>query len=521
MFNESFYPTPKHVIQKMVEPFLTRHGRGLYLQCDRIILEPSAGKGDILDYITGQDSSIRNEYLQNIYCLESEPDLQHILREKGYNVVGSDFLQYSGEHHFNLALMNPPFASGDEHLLKAWELLEEGDIACILNIETIKNPYTERRWLLRKILKDHGQVINLGAAFKNAERKTDVEIALVRLHKSVTKSRFHFDFKNLTAEHHGQLDEETARNEIATRDIVGNMMIQFQHAKDSYLEFLRATEAVSYYLQGFIGEYCNLWELLQQRNRNTNEQKYNGFCDRIRENIWMDILEKLNVEKYMTHQVRQDFLNFAKAQGMIDFTKENVQALIDFVFENRESILQRAVEEVFDLFTKYHEENRVYIEGWKTNDKWKVNRKVILPGWVTMSWEPKERLKYGANYRVNHSYQSEYSDVDKVMCYLSGTPYEDCHTIYKALDREFERIGKVYRGPATGKIESQFFKCTFYMKGTLHLEFKDEKLWQEFNMRACAGKKWLPDDDEKAWKDQRAKENGAHEKPSNLFYPKN
>jgi hypothetical protein len=403
--------------------------------------------------------------------------------------------------------MNPPFANGDAHLLKAWEILDEGDIACLLNIETIRNPHTERRQLLRKILKDHGgKVINLGPAFRNAERKTDVHIALVRLHKDVNKSRFNFSFQKLTSEQHGDLNEQTARNEIATRDIIGNMMIHFQKAKDSYLEFLKATEAVKYYTQGFTGEYCNMWKLLQQESRDTNAQKYNGFCDQIRENIWMDVLHKLNVEKYMTHRVREDFMAFAKSQGLMDFTKENVQALIDLVFDNRETILQRAIEEVFDLFTKYYKENRVFVEGWKTNDKWKAARKIILPCWVKMSWEPKDRLKWGAEYQVNHNYQSEYSDVDKVMCYLSGTSYESCRTIYSALEWEFRRIGKVYKGPATGKTESQFFKCTFYMKGTLHLEFKSEKLWEEFNLRACAGKNWLPDEDLKAWQDQKAKD---------------
>lgn len=43
----------------------------------------------------------------------------------------------------------------------------------------------------------------------------------------------------------------------------------------------------------------------------------------------------------------------------------------------------------------------------------------------------------------------------------------------------------------------------FTVRGTLHFEFKDEKLWQEFNMRACAGKKWLPYNEEQAWKESK------------------
>jgi len=503
MFNDNFFPTPEPIIEKMLTPYIEKHGRYACLPADRVILEPSAGKGDILDHITNNLTNRRVDK-DNLYCMEKEPELQYILREKGYRLIGTDFLQYSGEHQFNLILMNPPFSNGDEHLLKAWEIMEEGDICCLLNMETIRNPYTERRQLIRKILKDHGKVINLGQAFRQAERKTDIEVAMIQLRKEAKNSRFAFNFKKVTSEEHGELNEETVKNEVATRDIVGNMIRQFQQVKDAYISWLKASSAVDFYLNGLTNPELSKWDLIRQEGRATNQQKYNGFCDRVRESIWRDILGKLNVEKYMTHQVRSDFFRFAQTQGMLDFTKENVQELINLIFDNRELILDRAVGEVFDLFTKYHKENRQYVEGWKNNEKWKVNKKVILPNWVRMSWDkPAERMRYGAEYRVNWSYQSEYSDIDKVMCYLTATRYEDCYTIYQALEQEFQRIGKIYKGPATGKAESQFFRCTFFLKGTLHLEFKDDTLWQEFNMRACAGKKWLPEQEEKAWKGQR------------------
>ena len=39
--------------------------------------------------------------------------------------------------------MNPPFSEGDKHLLKAINIMKNGgQIVCILNAETIKNPYS-------------------------------------------------------------------------------------------------------------------------------------------------------------------------------------------------------------------------------------------------------------------------------------------------------------------------------------------------------------------------------------------
>ena len=57
MFGEQFYPTPKSLIEKMLAPFYRdvsaerwRYKNYHSLE-NLIILEPSAGKGDILNFI--------------------------------------------------------------------------------------------------------------------------------------------------------------------------------------------------------------------------------------------------------------------------------------------------------------------------------------------------------------------------------------------------------------------------------------------------------------------------------------
>lgn len=49
--------------------------------------------------------------------------------------------------------MNPPFETGDLHLLRAIELALKTKIACILNAETIKNQFSESRKRLAFFLK--------------------------------------------------------------------------------------------------------------------------------------------------------------------------------------------------------------------------------------------------------------------------------------------------------------------------------------------------------------------------------
>ena len=168
MFDPEFYPTPAKIVKYMLEPYNDK------LE-NRHILEPSAGSGNMLDVITskvfvefeGRSYEKRGVNKRKIYCIERDPELSMILQNKGYKIVGNDFLDYQPQHMIDLIMMNPPFSNGDEHLLHAWDILEGGDIACLLNAETIKNPFSQRRELLSKLIEDHGSVEFLG----NVSRK--------------------------------------------------------------------------------------------------------------------------------------------------------------------------------------------------------------------------------------------------------------------------------------------------------------------------------------------------------------
>lgn len=526
MFGSEFYPTPKNLIREMLSPYTTgrrvtskmatgeKYSEEYYTRFKKpyTILEPQAGKGDICDFITELDKNA------DVYCIELNKELQYILQQKKYRVIHDDFLTYSGKYYFDLIVMNPPFSNGDKHLLKAWEMLEEGDIACILNAETYRNQYTESRKLLGKIIDDHGTINFFKDTFADAERSTDVEIAIVHLTKKAEANRFKFDFKNVTKQTAFKLDENTFFNPLATRDVIGNMIIQFDKLRESFIEFMQYRQKMNFYAKGIYDQPGteSIWALITGLDySNGNGPAYNQFSDRVKRDMWLEVLSKTQVEKYMTHKVRENFKQYQNAQGYMDFTKENIAQLIQFVFENRYNIMDEAIGQVFDLFSKYHKDNCCHVEGWKTNDKWKVNRKIILPYGVSYGgYMTAQSLKdYGDRFSSNSNKWSEYSDIDKVMCYLTGTSYEECDTIYGAMSRTFEKVGTVRTGDefkATG--ESQFFNFRFFKKGTLHIEFKDEKLWQEFNLRACAGKNWLPDDEKASYeKDRRKRQENAKE----------
>jgi hypothetical protein len=72
-------------------------------------------------------------------------------------------------------------------------------MVCILNAETIKNPFSEKRKLVARIIEDNNATVEyIENAFIDAERKTKVEIALIHIKKE--KSRMDNIFENLEAE---------------------------------------------------------------------------------------------------------------------------------------------------------------------------------------------------------------------------------------------------------------------------------------------------------------------------------
>jgi len=107
-----YFPTPKTVVNQMVE--LAEIEPGMK------VLEPSAGKGSIADVIR------ETEPKADIDVIEINPTLRNILKEKGYNVVGDDFMEFTGE--YNVIVMNPPFEKGQDidHVRHAYELLKPG-----------------------------------------------------------------------------------------------------------------------------------------------------------------------------------------------------------------------------------------------------------------------------------------------------------------------------------------------------------------------------------------------------------
>lgn len=459
MFNKNFFPTPSDVINKMI----VAAGGSKALE-GKTILEPSAGKGDILQAVK---SRIGNYRTPKLICMEIEPDLRAILLNKGFIVIGSDFLVEPMQYDVDFIIMNPPFDNGAAHLLRAWEVLRKGKIICLLNAETLNNPYSEQRKHLALLIEKYGQKTELGKCFKGAERSSNVDVIMVVMEKTSENS---FDFDQSGFERKN-MDIPEDLNKCTQLELIDPLLnrenrynVAVEHLRIA-MENLAAFREIAAPLVVHLSDYKN----------QLADGKYNDILQDFNNNCWQSILNLSKFQNYMTEKVQKDFLSKFNLQKNIAFTKNNMLEMFDILMQNKASILDNCILEVFDAMTKYYFENREYLEGWKTNDAYKVNMKVILPNTIEIGFNQK--------FRVVYKYENSLNDIDRALCYLTGTKLDSIVSIVKALTGAFDAIGHKITNN-TKECESTFFKIRFFKKGTIHLTFKDKFVWQWFNCKA-------------------------------------
>jgi hypothetical protein len=476
----SFYPTPALLASKMLSKIKGYPTRWL---------EPSAGKGDLAEQIRTRYKSSYGSQAQ-IFCIEKDNDLQATLRGKGFTLLDSDFLTYSAPDQFDAILMNPPFESGENHLLKAIEIMYRGQIVCLLNAETIRHPFTNNRRRLAEELDRLGaEVEYVKNAFVDAERKTAVEVALIYINIEAAKDEGLFSGVDDEADE-VTVDERPDRNALSTGKTIEELVATFNETVNvctrTIVDFYKTRKVTTGYLSLATGE-SDAMPVKDKADAIRN--LINQVLIKARRNYWRKVLELKEVRARLTEAKRQEFDAQTTEQCNMDFTESNVRQFVLNLIGSYEQTLTEAVVDVFDKMSRkfawdgsIHCKNTHYFNGWKTNDAFKVGKKVIIPfygsyGGPFRNWNDTE-------WHLDYKPKGLLTDIDLVMNYF------DAMTEYDPL---VESIEKSFAGGAN-KGSSTYFDFVCYKKGTIHLTFRSENILRRFNVTACKGKGWLPGD---------------------------
>lgn len=487
MFGPDFYPTPSKVAKLMLAK----------INKDAVhFLEPSAGKGDLACAIVkaGEyDRHWNGTSKHRVDVIEANPDLVDILRAKeGVSVVGYDWLTYAGVSYYDAIMMNPPFSEGAKHLLRAWDFLHAGEIVCLLNQETIDNPYTEERKRLAALIAKHGTVESLGACFAQAERGTNVQVALVYLRKETEEDRI-----NLW---HTDGQEKPIADDIgcpemlpALRNKLGNMEHYYNQALAEMFKGFAHIRKAQLFMDA-LG--AGIRKPLADRNTSAIEQILKmalenvttaraEFATQLRRGAWMHVFDQVEFTKWLDSKQTEELLRDLEAGSTVAFTSENIKGTLSNIFLQRTKLFEQSVWNVFVALTKHFKGNATGDvgsgdgrSGWKTNDAYKVNPRLVFPYGC--------RYCYGSfDIWSSRDAGAIYMDLDRVLCVLDGSRLEETCTVVDALRDAF------HKSKQPGICESTYFHVRYFKKGTVHLKWKRPDLMNRFNITAAVGRNWV------------------------------
>jgi hypothetical protein len=443
------------------------------------VCDPTAGNGVLLDKIPPHFEYGYHGHKPKTYAIEIDQELRYILQGKGHKVIGTNFLEYADPMKFDRIIMNPPFSKGAEMTLKAWSHLKDGGrLVSILNAETLTNTFSGDRKALATLVLQHGHQKDLGRAFLQAVRRANVEVVMIVLDKP--KREDTWDFSGPFT--YNQVEaEEFKANPLAHTNVIKNLVAKYKACELTLIERHETQSKLNFYLSGVSQR---VYEPDRERGQDLDLNLLRDLLDEIMElksRFWNTVFDKTELGKKATSSFREKFTEFSQQQQTMEFSEPNIIEMLNMFFLNREQIMNDCILDAFDKSTGFHEKNCIHKEGWKTNKSYKLNKRIIHPNGV-------EWCNIFNNLSVGWRRRSFLDDLDKVLCWLSGQNIEDVDFVgtYKAID-DFCRSKCNYQQ----QFESTFFKIRVYKKGTMHLDFKDLYLLDDFNLAAAKGKKWL------------------------------
>lgn len=446
MFNADFYPTPKAVIDTMLSGFDL---------VGRTVLEPSAGKGDILDAIP-TDKKI---------CCELNPDLAEIAKTKA-KFLKPDFLQVLPEEisHVDYIVMNPPFSADEKHILHAWNIAPEGcTILALCNDKTLENTYSHYRERLSTLVKNYGKSLFLGKVFQTAERSTNVDVSFITLYKPKTGGETEFEgFFTYETE----LDEGIS--DIMPYNEIRNIVNRFVGAVKLYDEVLETAVKMNALISELGANSITFTCTQDQR-----QVKRAEFKTELQKQSWKTVFRKLDMEKYTTHKLMGEINKFVEQQQNVPFTMQNIYQMFRIIMGTHSGRQEKMLAEVFDRITQHYTDNRLSVEGWKTNSQYMVNKTFIL-AWIAES-------TFSGKPSIRYEEERNLADLHKALCHVTGTEYKSIRMT------DIMRKNNVLWGQW---FDWGFFQVKVHKKRSAHFKFKSDDVHQLFNKMACKAKGW-------------------------------
>lgn len=516
-----FYPTPQHLAKKLWDKFVTP------VQC---VLDPQAGEGHLvtayIDYypelpdddddedlasLTRENRFLRHaksrSYQRHVkwHACEINAQKHPLLQQLGADVVGHDFLQMQSAAMYSHLVMNPPFLDGARHLAHAWKILYSGEIGCILNAETLRNPYTAERQYLVKLIEKHGSVEFLADQFlgEGVQRETPVEVALVYLRKQADHAvDMDAILDGLTPDEY-KAEDETDTNLLSAlalpMNFVDRVVLDYDIAVKAARQFSEAN-AVFKAAEQRLGRTFSEMQAkgLQSDYReppidfeSVIRAGYSEHLVAMRERAWAQVLRSTQLLNKLSSAAQRNVEAQFATISKLEFTKANIHGFFAGLLESMGSINADMVLGLFDMILQRDSDNCTFYRSWRSNEKHKemamrIKRtRFILP--LMQHEYTRSRLSYSAGQVLG--------DIDKVFRLLHGKPTESGDGLRECLSND-ANLAEAAHGK---RLDTEFFSVRYYPgRGTFHFFPKSQDVVERLNRYVGKMRQWLPQDMDEA-----------------------
>lgn len=200
--------------------------------------------------------------------------------------------------------------------------------------------------------------------------------------------------------------------------------------------------------------------------------------ENLRISLWEKLLKTEDMRVFLTDKAYQKMKTRIEQAKDLEVTIENALTMLEALKQNNKETLLDTLVDLFDAYTSYHAEefskNKLGYNGWKTNNAFKLNEKIIFPNSVPyFTWKKEERYQ-----SISWAIKEAIEDILKVFKLVSATP-----------QGEWASWGDC-------AFENNILKFKVFKKGTIHVWFKDKEALSRLNFLVGQQKNWLPTENE-------------------------
>lgn len=469
IFGNDFYPTPREIVEKMLADFDV---------AGKIVLEPSAGTGNIVDVLLEKGAA-------EVLVCEINPKWQELLSAKeGVRIIGEDFLQVTPEDvaSADLCVMNPPFSQQEKHILHAMDILPAGaSLVSLCNGNFIGSSYYSRttdQQRILEVIESDGYTMDYGRCFSTAERPTDVYVSCIFYNKPRSGEEEFADFFSYAPD-----DAELIGDGLQRYNLVRDYVNRYVEAVRRFDSVMAASDEINELTKPLS---CSIkFGAFTENGKSGTKITRSRYKKDLQKAAWRRIFNEMNLRKFVTSGVQQQLDSFIDHQKDLPFTMRNVYRMIEMIIGTNGSRMKRCLEDAFDHICSFSAENSTAGEKWKTNANYMVNRRFIIPyicRYDTRWPSSTVKLSYYSNAKID--------DIMKALCFLTGRNFDELESLDATVRNQPWGVWIQQWFKSGDKYEPAFFRVKAFKKGTMHFEFTDEEVWAKFNRTVAEIRGW-------------------------------